>query len=219
MKNCPPGEIVSRYLDGELEAAESARLQGHLDSCPRCRKRVEELVRAGDFLRLSAVGDSPPPAHLEAMIEEKFFPRPPEVFLGVIEFDLSTLSAPAVRSAGAAAPHAVLGMAAEPPSDYGPPKGPVEERGYRQAFSGEGIEATVELLPGEKGSAACRIAIRDGAGNPLAGVRLQLEKAGKPVWSFLTRGRQESVIPRLLPGRYRLRIEDGRTYGLVLDLR
>lgn len=209
MKNCPPGETVSRYLDGELGAGESARLREHLSSCPACRKRAEELGRAGDFLRLAAAGNYQPPPRLGEMIGEKFFPRRPEVLLGVIECDLSTL----------AAPPSGLGWAAERPAAYGPEQSPSGERGYRQSFFGEGIEAAVELFRGGEGGVSCRLAVSDGAGRPLDGVRLRLEKSGKPVWSFLTRPGKEPVIPRLLPGRYRLRIEHGPAYGLVLDLR
>jgi anti-sigma factor RsiW len=214
MKNCPPGEIISRYLDGELEAGESARLEAHLDSCPRCRKKADRLERAGDLIRLAVAGGPPPPARLGRMIEEKFFPRPPEVLLGMIEFDLSALDGPPARR-----PRSDLSLAAERPPDYVPGPGAVGDRRCRRALSGEGIEAAVEIFRGAEGSAACRVAVRDRAGKPLAGVRLQLEKEGKPVWSFLTRGPKESVIPRLLPGRYRLRIEHGRTYSLILGLR
>ncbi len=209
MTNCPPGEMISRHLDGELESGEAARLEEHLASCPACRQQAENLGRAGDILRLAAAGDSPPPARLGELLEEKFFPRRPEVLLGVIECDLSTL----------AASPAVLGWAAERPAGYGPEKTPSGERGFRQSFSGEGIEAAVELFRGGEGGVSCRLAVSDGEGRPLDGVRLRLEKSGKPVWSFLTRSGKEPVIPRLLPGSYRLRIEHGPAYGLVLDLR
>ncbi len=74
------------------------------------------------------------------------------------------------------------------------------------------------MFRGEEG-AACRVGIRDQRGIPLPGVRLQLEKGGKVIWSFLTRDGRGAVIPRLLPGRYSLRIEHGQTYGLILELR
>ncbi len=209
MTNCPPGEMISRHLDGELEAGEAARLEGHLASCPACRRRAEELGRAGDLLRLTAAENFQPPARLGEIIEEKFFPCRPEVSLGVIECDLSTL----------AAPPSGLGWAAEQPAVYGSGKYSSGERGYRQSLTGEGIEVAVELFRGAEDGAACRLAISDGEGRPLDGVRLRLERSGKPVWSFLTRPGKGPVIPRLLPGRYRLRIEHGRSYGLILDLR
>jgi len=209
MKKCPPGETISRYLDGELEAGESSRLESHLESCRACRKTAEKLGRTGDFLRRVAAGDSPPPARLDRQIVEKFFPHPPEIFLGAIEFDLATLKT---------APDS-LAWAAERPDDYLAGKGPVDNRGCRRAVSGEGIEAAVEFFRGGDGAPACRVAVRDGAGNPIDGARLQLQRAGKPVWSFLTRGARAPVIPRLLPGRYSLRIAYGQTYGLVLELR
>ncbi|MDP8235762.1 MAG: zf-HC2 domain-containing protein [Candidatus Erginobacter occultus] len=209
MKKCPPGEIISRYLDGELEAGESSRLESHLESCLACRKTAEKLGRTGDFLRRAAAVSAPPPARLDRLIAEKFFPRPPEIFLGAIEFDLAALkSAPGS-----------LAWAAERPDDYRTGKGPVEARGCRRAVSGEGIEAEVEFFRSGDGAPACRVAVRDGAGNPIDGARLQLQRAGKLVWSFLTRGPRASVIPRLLPGRYRLRIEHGSAYALTLDLR
>jgi len=214
MKNCPPGEIISRYLDGELAPGEVARLEQHLAGCPACQKRAEDLGRAGEFLRLASAGDYAPPARLGEMLEEKFFPRPPEIVLGVIECDISTLSP---RPDGVSA--SGQGWAAESPAGYGAAKASAENREQRRIFSGEGFEAAVEFFRKGAGGASCRVTIADGAGRPLAGVRLRLEKSGKPVWSFLTRPGKEPVIPRLLPGRYRLRIERGRSYGLILDLR
>lgn len=218
MKNCPSGETLSRYLDGELDGDGSLRVEEHLESCPRCRQRAEELDRTGEFLLRAAAASSAVPDYLERKMAEKLFPRG-EVFLGVIGFCLSRLKGCPVSSGKSDFSPAELVMAAERPLAYGAGRGLENNRGHRQSLTGEGIEAAIEFFRGEKGSAACRLAVRDREGRPLNGVRLQLEKEGKMVWSFLARGEKEPIIPRLLPGRYRLRIEHGPTYGLILDLR
>lgn len=218
MKNCSSGETLSRYLDGELDEDGALRVEEHLESCPRCRQSAEELDRAGEFLLRAAADLSAVPDRLERKIAEKYFPRD-EVFLGVIEFGLSRLEGCSVSSGKSDFGPADLVMAAERPLAYGAGRGLENNRGHRQSLAGEGIEAAIEFFRGEKGSAACRVAVRDRTGKPLDGVRLQLEKEGKMVWSFLTRGKKEPIIPRLLPGRYRLRIEHGPNYGLILDLR
>ncbi len=198
---CPAEEIISRYLDGELDPGAASRLDEHLEACPRCRAAAERLGRSGDLLFRAAAGSAPPPARLDRLIEEKFSPAG-EIFLGKIEFALSRpVEAPDASS---------LDRAAEPGADY---------RTGRKVLAGEGIEAALELFRGGEGAVACRVAVRDRTGRPLAGARLRLEREGKTVWSFLTRGEEEPVIPRLLPGSYRLRIESGRNYGLILDLR
>lgn len=40
---CPDGELLSVYLDGELDPIWSAQIAGHLEICPACHQRWEEL--------------------------------------------------------------------------------------------------------------------------------------------------------------------------------
>lgn len=201
MENCPAEENISRFLDGELQSGAASRLEEHLEACPRCREAAERLRRAGDFLLRAAAGGTPPPARLDRMIAEKFYPAG-EIFLGTIEFALSGPSASPAASS--------LDLAAEPGADY---------RTGRRVLAGGGIEAAVEIVRRDSRGVACRVRVRDRSGKILKGIRLRLERDGREVWSGLSGEEKESVIPRLHPGSYRLRIESGRTCGLVLNLR
>lgn len=61
--NCETAlDLVSASLDGELTAEEEARLQAHLDQCPRCRALRTELLGIH-----AACGEmeAPPPAQLK----------------------------------------------------------------------------------------------------------------------------------------------------------
>ncbi|MBN1834340.1 MAG: zf-HC2 domain-containing protein [Spirochaetales bacterium] len=48
---CPDGELLSAYLDGEVEAPWAGRIQEHLKTCSACRGRLEELRRVRELLR------------------------------------------------------------------------------------------------------------------------------------------------------------------------
>jgi Putative zinc-finger len=48
---CPvDGEVLSRFLDGELPPAEMTRLAAHLKGCPACDLRLGQLRLADDLL-------------------------------------------------------------------------------------------------------------------------------------------------------------------------
>ena len=49
--SCPRQLTLSIYADGELEAAETARLERHLEGCTGCAERVAGLSREADLLR------------------------------------------------------------------------------------------------------------------------------------------------------------------------
>ncbi len=58
-------EWVSASVDGALTPDEAARLQAHLDQCPRCRALQEQLIQ---IHRACGEMDDPPPADLPARI-------------------------------------------------------------------------------------------------------------------------------------------------------
>jgi anti-sigma factor RsiW len=43
-------EAISRYVDGEMEAAERDLLEGHFDECPACRRIRDEFLLLRDAL-------------------------------------------------------------------------------------------------------------------------------------------------------------------------
>lgn len=45
---CPDDEVVLAFLDRELEPAQAAALEAHLDVCPACRKLVAVLAQEGE---------------------------------------------------------------------------------------------------------------------------------------------------------------------------
>lgn len=47
----PDRELLERFHDGDLEKAEKARLEAHLEVCAACRVYVEEMGRIGEALR------------------------------------------------------------------------------------------------------------------------------------------------------------------------
>ncbi|MBI4230056.1 MAG: FecR domain-containing protein [Planctomycetes bacterium] len=67
MEPCPSWEAWSARLDGEVAAAEGARLDAHRVACPACRDAVARLDRLRDALvRESRTDLAPPPADGEA---------------------------------------------------------------------------------------------------------------------------------------------------------
>lgn len=53
-------ELLSEFIDGELDPAESARVQSHLDSCGECAATHKQLLRTVRFVRSNADVDIVP---------------------------------------------------------------------------------------------------------------------------------------------------------------
>jgi anti-sigma factor RsiW len=51
MPQCPQENLVSAYLDGELQGQDRARFQEHLASCPQCRALVAQMMDIEEQLR------------------------------------------------------------------------------------------------------------------------------------------------------------------------
>ncbi|MGH8909555.1 MAG: anti-sigma factor family protein [Egibacteraceae bacterium] len=52
-------ELLSAWLDGQIAAADRARISAHLDECPRCRVSLEALARTRALLRSVPVRQVP----------------------------------------------------------------------------------------------------------------------------------------------------------------
>lgn len=70
----PWTERLSPYLDGELDAAESAELEAHLDACADCRDVLRDLRAVVESS--SALEDRPPANDLWPAIADRLGPRP-----------------------------------------------------------------------------------------------------------------------------------------------
>jgi anti-sigma factor RsiW len=57
-------ELVTAYLDGALSAAEAARFEAHLDSCPGCAAYVAQFAQT-----INALGALPAEQLGEAALE------------------------------------------------------------------------------------------------------------------------------------------------------
>ncbi len=53
-------ESLSAYRDGEVTAADAARIEAHVDGCAACRHALERLAAAGDALVRAHALDVPP---------------------------------------------------------------------------------------------------------------------------------------------------------------
>lgn len=66
-----PSEMISAYLDGELESAEQARLIDHLSGCGRCSLEMEEIQAVRSAVRSLPILELPvgliPEAHAEVV--------------------------------------------------------------------------------------------------------------------------------------------------------
>lgn len=52
MNNCEEyGELISAYVDGELEGVNAAAVEKHIAECAECRKMYEEFVSLGETAR------------------------------------------------------------------------------------------------------------------------------------------------------------------------
>ena len=68
--DCPTCEaMVDAYVDGELSAQESVAFERALESCPQCRKRLEETRAMSGLLR--EIPREPAPDLLRARIERE----------------------------------------------------------------------------------------------------------------------------------------------------
>lgn len=54
--------LLSRFVDGDLDAGEQAAVSSHLDTCPGCRAIASDLTRVRDAAR--ALGPVAPPEHI-----------------------------------------------------------------------------------------------------------------------------------------------------------
>jgi hypothetical protein len=48
MQGCPARERLQRLLARQVEGAEAAALERHVEECARCQQLLEELTRTGD---------------------------------------------------------------------------------------------------------------------------------------------------------------------------
>ncbi len=68
--DCPTCEaMVGAYVDGELSAAESAEFERAIESCPECRRRLEETRMVSGLLR--DLPAEPAPDLLRARVERE----------------------------------------------------------------------------------------------------------------------------------------------------
>ncbi|HZU35587.1 MAG TPA: zf-HC2 domain-containing protein, partial [Gemmataceae bacterium] len=63
MQNCPPIELLQRLLDEDLSAEAAAAFEAHLQMCPSCEDRLDQLA--------SISRDSLPPSGLVLSVTEE----------------------------------------------------------------------------------------------------------------------------------------------------
>ena len=68
------GDLLSALLDGELDAAEAARVRAHVDGCRDCRAELDAVTAARSWVRELAPVD--PPAYRDFMSFEQHFTYP-----------------------------------------------------------------------------------------------------------------------------------------------
>lgn len=66
-------EVLSAYLDEELSAGETARLEAHLETCHACQDRLQGLTRVSETLR-SLERAAPPPILEELVLGRREVP-------------------------------------------------------------------------------------------------------------------------------------------------
>lgn len=66
-------ELLSAYLDEELSANETARLEAHLETCHACQNRLQALTRVSETLR-SLERAAPPPILEELVLGRREVP-------------------------------------------------------------------------------------------------------------------------------------------------
>lgn len=62
-------ELLSSYLDAELNGSETAAVEEHLGSCEQCRRRLEGMRRV--VARLAGLERAAPPSHLGRLVERR----------------------------------------------------------------------------------------------------------------------------------------------------
>jgi len=104
---------LNALLDGELDAAETARVQGHIAACAECTRRLEEarrfLAQASDLLgaiEMPKPAAAPAPRRVTATAKEV-----------ALDFDGATQQAPAI---GAEPPERLFRRAPHPPHERRP---------------------------------------------------------------------------------------------------
>ena len=128
MNDCasPQNELLSGYLDGELQAEQAGRVEAHLQSCPSCAAELKSLRCAGRTLRdtiarqAEAADFSGFPERVQARIDESAGAAPAET-AGTIHWLREHRSA---TLALAAAAILLLGLLLGPllfPADAGAP--------------------------------------------------------------------------------------------------
>src|SRR4051794_36282907 len=53
---CPAPDLIARYLDDRLPAADSAGLETHLAACPHCEGRLKLALKSDPLLPLARAG-------------------------------------------------------------------------------------------------------------------------------------------------------------------
>ena len=54
MSFCPSDDIHSVYLDGELPENFKLEYESHLQSCPECQKKLEQLKKVHQFFEMDS---------------------------------------------------------------------------------------------------------------------------------------------------------------------
>jgi predicted anti-sigma-YlaC factor YlaD len=81
-------ELLSAWLDGELEGEDAASLMEHLESCPGCRGRNERFRHVDRMV--TRVNTEPGPA-LEGRIRSALIPKPRDPFRRLLSVAVAAL--------------------------------------------------------------------------------------------------------------------------------
>jgi hypothetical protein len=79
MQGCPARERLQRLLARQVEGAEAAALERHVEECARCQQLLEELTRTGDvdaWRQLCAAPPEPEPSPGEDFLQKLRESRP-----------------------------------------------------------------------------------------------------------------------------------------------
>lgn len=95
--------LLNALVDNELDAAEAARLAGHLDECPACRARSEALRETADLVRAEAPYFDLPPGLAESIFPPLVALSPPAETRGTVVRLFRKFAAPTISLAALAA--------------------------------------------------------------------------------------------------------------------